>query len=129
MKKKCAMGMALVLAISMLACGVLAESVVGSWSGSASISGFPFPLSASVTFAEDGTYSIRCFGLSAAGNYVEKEDALSVTVSSLSGLLALQLMSPEEIGRVGLPISLDGDKLVISANKLGLEGTLSLTRD
>lgn len=128
MKTKRICILALLMACLLMATGAAAESIVGKWGGRAQVTGFPISLSVKVTFTEDGSFSLSCFGISASGRYTMGNGSVSVTPTSITGLLSSYLQSPEDIGQVDVPITLDGDALSMSASSMGFEGTMSLKR-
>lgn len=128
MKRKGALLLMILLLMTTMLPGAMAESLDGKWSGKAKISGFPISISATVTF-DGGGFSVGIVGLNATGSYVDSGDGtLTITLKSFSGLLASRLESPENIGSISLPYTLTDGELVISGGSLGVEGTVTLKR-
>lgn len=117
------------LALLMLTASVaLAASVEGDWQGSARVSSVPFSLSVNASFSADGTFTASMIGLKATGWYSESDGSLTLTISTLDGFLASQLVSAQDIGSVHVPVTVGDDTLTISADVQGLSGSLELKR-
>ena len=112
----------------------VAESLVGEWRGSANVSALPFSLSATVKLNEDGTFLISLtslfgiVGLEARGAYTVENGAIAITPSRFDGLFASRLASPERVGTVRLPYTLQDGTLAVAGGAMGLDGSISLSR-
>ena len=126
MKKRAAALAVAIFVIALLCGGLAAEDLTGEWKGSAKVSGIP--LSFTVNFNADNTFSFSTTGLSAKGTYQTDGNTLTVSFTKLSGALSLLLQSPKSIGAVKAVFSLSGNALTISVNSHGIKTSATLTR-
>lgn len=130
MNRKWTLTGCILLLVVLLAQPVLAaDSLTGKWSGKAKVSALPFSVSATIEFGENGAFSLSIVGLSVTGSYTATDSTLTVTPKKLSGLLASQLESPENIGAFSLQYSVAQDgSLTMSGGIMGIDGTITATR-
>ena len=127
-KQKVMICVALVLACALTAASA-SEALTGKWSGSADVSGMLFPVSVSVQFNQDGTFSLSTFGLTAKGTYSADGKTMTVSVSEFGGLWAGLMASPSSLGSVQASMSMkDANTLSLSANTHGMEASVSLKK-
>ena len=127
-RQKMTICIALILAC-MLTVASASAAVTGKWGGSADVSGMLLPISVSVQFNQDGTFSLSTFGLTAKGSYSEDGKTMTVSVSEFSGLWSGLMASPSSLGSIQANMTLkDENTMTLSANSHGMKAVVSLKR-